>query len=191
MTDPDSAAPRRAAKAYLVGGGIAALASAAYLIRDGGFVGQDIEILEDSSPLGGSLDGAGDAHEGYVIRGGRMFTYEAYTCTFDLLSFIPSLGDPGATVKDEIYRFNIEHVSQARARLVAAGQKLDASDLELSNRDRLDLIEIMAVKESSLGTRRIEEMFEPQFFTTNFWFMWCTTLAFQPWHSAVELKRYL
>ncbi len=191
MRDSDDAAPGRPARAYLAGGGIAALASAAYLIRDGGFGGQDIEILEDAPQLGGSLDGAGDARDGYVIRGGRMFTYEAYTCTFDLLSFIPSLGDPGATVRDEIYRFNVEHVSHARARLVAGGHKLDASDLTLSNRDRLDLIEIMAVPESSLGTKRIAEVFQPSFFKSNFWFMWCTTFAFQPWHSAVELKRYL
>ena len=32
---------------------------------------------------------------------------------------------------------------------------------------------------------------EASFFETNFWFMWCTTFAFQPWHSAVEFKRYL
>ena len=191
MRNTTDSSPQRAAKAYLVGGGIAALASAAYLIRDGGFAGQDIQILEETPLLGGSLDGAGDPEEGYVIRGGRMFTYEAYTCTFDLLSFIPSLSAPGTTVKDEIYRFNEAHVSNSLARLVAAGRKLDASDLGLSNRDRLDLIQIMAVPESALGTRRIGEMFEPPFFKTNFWFMWCTTFAFQPWHSAVELKRYL
>ena len=191
MTIVSNSTPRQMTRAYLVGGGITALASAAYLIRDGGFAGQDIEILEDTPRLGGSLDGTGDAHDGYVIRGGRMFTYEAYTCTFDLLSFIPSLDDPGTTVKDEIYRFNTEHVSHSKARLVSEGRKLDASDLGLSNRDRLDLIEIMAVTERSLGTKRIEELFAPSFFTSNFWFMWCTTFAFQPWHSAVELKRYL
>jgi oleate hydratase len=191
MRNTEPPAPRIGTKAYLVGGGIAALASAAYLIRDGGFAGQDIHILEETALLGGSLDGAGAPQHGYVIRGGRMFTYEAYTCTFDLLSFIPSLDDRGATVKDEIYRFNIEHVSHSLARLVAGGRRLDASDLKLSNRDRLDLIEIMAVTESSLGTKRIEDVFHPSFFTSNFWFMWCTTFAFQPWHSAVELKRYL
>jgi len=187
----ETQASRDATQAYLVGGGIAALASAAYLIRDGGFTGHDIQILEEAPLLGGSLDGTGDPRNGYVIRGGRMFTYEAYTCTFDLLSFIPSLGDPETTVKDEIHRFNDQHVSHSLARLVAAGRKLDASDLGLSNRDRLDLIEIMALPEFSLGIRRIEEMFQPSFFKSNFWFMWCTTFAFQPWHSAVELKRYL
>lgn len=191
MPNTKDSPPRGAAKAYLVGGGIAALASAAYLIRDGGFAGQDIQILEETPRLGGSLDGAGDPEEGYVIRGGRMFTYEAYTCTFDLLSFIPSLSAPGTTVKDEIYQFNEANVSNSQARLIAAGRKLDASDLGLSNRDRLDLVEIMALPESALGTRRIEAMFQPPFFKTNFWFMWCTTFAFQPWHSAIEFKRYL
>jgi oleate hydratase len=38
---------------------------------------------------------------------------------------------------------------------------------------------------------QIDEYFEPEFFTSDFWFMWCTTFAFQPWHSAVEFKRYL
>jgi oleate hydratase len=190
MTDIDTT-PSDRAKAYLVGGGIAALASAAYLIRDGGFAGQDILILEETPRLGGSLDGAGDAADGYVIRGGRMFTYEAYTCTFDLLSFIPSLENPDVSVKDEIYQFNEENVSHALARLVAGGRKLDASDLGLNNRNRLDLIEIMAVPEFALGAKRIEEVFHPSFFKTHFWFMWCTTFAFQPWHSAAELKRYL
>ena len=50
----DNIAPSRQAKAYLVGGGIAALASAAYLIRDGGFAGQDIEVFEDTPRLGGT-----------------------------------------------------------------------------------------------------------------------------------------
>jgi len=177
--------------AYLVGGGIAALAAAAYLIRDGGFAGPDIHILEETSLLGGSLDGTGNPQDGYVIRGGRMFTYEAYTCTFDLLSFIPSLSESGISVKEEIYAFNEKFASNSLTRLVVGGRKLNASNLGLNNRDRLDLIKLMAAPESWLGTKRIEEMFQPLFFQTNFWFMWCTTFAFQPWHSGVELKRYL
>lgn len=31
----------------------------------------------------------------------------------------------------------------------------------------------------------------PESFETVFWSMWSTTFAFQPWHSAVEFKRYL
>ena len=112
-------------------------------------------------------------------------------CMFDLLSFVPSLTDATRSVRDEIYDFNERFISDSHARLVAGGEKLDASNLGLSNKDRLDLTEIMAVSEASLGAKRIAELFQPSFFKTNFWFMWCTTFAFQPWHSAVELKRYL
>lgn len=178
-------------KAYLVGGGIASLASAAYLIRDGGMPGPNIRIFEETGAIGGSLDGEGSPEHNYVIRGGRMFTEEAYTCMFDLLSFIPSLTAPGKSVKDEIYEFNARVKSHSHSRLVRNGQKIDASLIGLSNKDRLDLIAITATSENSLGSKRIEDLFEPAFFTTNFWYMWCTTFAFQPWHSAVELKRYL
>jgi myosin-crossreactive antigen len=97
MANIDRSVQRSETKAYLVGGGIASLASAAYLIRDGGLKGSNICIFEETALLGGSLDGSGSPDHGYVIRGGRMFTYEAYTCTFDLLSFIPSLTDPAKT----------------------------------------------------------------------------------------------
>ncbi|WP_027584753.1 oleate hydratase, partial [Bradyrhizobium sp. Ai1a-2] len=36
----------------------------------------------------------------------------------------------------------------------------------------------------------IQDWFAPHFFRSNFWFIWCTTFAFAPWHSAVEFKRY-
>ena len=58
---------------YLIGGGIASLAAAALLIRDGGIPGKNILILEGLDRPGGSLDGSGSASTGYVIRGGRMF----------------------------------------------------------------------------------------------------------------------
>src|ERR1700750_191996 len=75
---------------YLVGGGIASLAAAAFLIRDGDILGQNITILEESDSLGGSLDGSGSPESGYVVRGGRMLESK-YLCTFDLFSSIPTL----------------------------------------------------------------------------------------------------
>lgn len=180
-----------ARKAWLVGGGIASLATAAYLIREGAVPGDAITVLEESTQIGGSLDAHGDPEQGYVMRGGRMFDEEAYSCTFDLLSFVPSLKDRGKTVMDEFREFNETFRSHSRSRLVANGRKVDVSTHGFTIRDRLDLIELMIRTEESLGTRRIDECFQPTFFETNFWFMWCTTFAFQPWHSAVEFKRYM
>ena len=134
---------------------------------------------------------SGSPEQPYVIRGGRMFTEEAYTCTFDLLSLIPSLSDPEKSVKTEIFEFNDQVKTHSCARLVRNGHPLDASKMGLSGRDRLDMIAVIADSEEALGAKRIEDIFDPAFFQTNFWLLWCTTFAFQPWHSAVELKRYL
>src|SRR5271169_6208420 len=81
---------RRDMKVYLVGGGIASLAAAAFLIRDGHVPGHNITILEELERLGGSLDGAGSPEDGYVVRGGRMLEGK-YRCTYDLFSSIPTL----------------------------------------------------------------------------------------------------
>jgi len=80
-------------KAYFVGGGIASLAGAAFLIRDGLFSGENIHIFEELKVTGGSLDGAGSANSSYVIRGGRMIE-EHYVCTYDLFASIPALTGP-------------------------------------------------------------------------------------------------
>ena len=53
------------------------------------------------------------------------------------------------------------------------------------------LMDIMIKSEDSFGTKTIKDCFPESFFKTNFWFMWTTTFAFEPWHSAIEFKRYL
>jgi oleate hydratase len=179
------------ANAYIVGGGIASLACAAYLIRDGDVPGEKFRVFEETSLLGGSLDAQGSPERGYVMRGGRMLDLEAYTCTYDLLSFIPSLSAPGVTVKDEIFDFNQRIKTCAKCRLLEKGHKLDVTSPGFSWWDRFDLVKILLRSEDALGNRRIKDCFAPAFFQTNFWFMWCTTFAFQPWHSAAEFRRYL
>lgn len=57
---------------YLVGGGIASLAAAVYLIRDGRIPGMNIHVLEEAR-IGGSLDASGSPEQGYSMRGTRMY----------------------------------------------------------------------------------------------------------------------
>jgi oleate hydratase len=181
---------REGTKAYLVGGGIASLSAAAYLIRDGGVPGANIHVFEALDVLGGSLDGAGSPGAGYVIRGGRMFNF-SYVCTYDLLSFIPSLSDPSKTVLDEFHAFNARVKTHSNCRLVAGGRKLDVSSMGFGMKDRLDLAEVAIRSEESLGTKRISDCFAPEFFETNFWMMWASMFGFETWHGAVEFRRYL
>jgi oleate hydratase len=178
-----------AAKFYLVGGGIASMAAAAFLIRDGDVRGQNITILEELDRLGGSLDGAGSAQDGYVLRGGRMLE-QKYLCTFDLFSSIPTL-DESKTVTQEIFDWNETMETSSKARLVSNGRRQTAPEFGLHEAHILTIERLGLEPEGLLGRTCISDHFDQAFFNTNFWFMWCTTFAFQPWHSAVEFKRYL
>ena len=86
-------------KAYLVGGGLATLAAAAYLIRDCRFPANQITVYEGMHILGGSNDGIGTPEQGFVCRGGRMLNEETYENFWELFGSIPSLRQPGRSVK--------------------------------------------------------------------------------------------
>ena len=178
--------------AYLLGGGIGSLAAAAFMIRDGRLPGKNIFILEAKSLLGGSLDAYGNPVEGYSMRGGRMLTTDNYECTWDLYKSIPSLGSPDKTVFDETVEFNKQHKSNSMARLVDSRRaKVPVSSMGFSMQNRRELLELSLADEDKLSASCITDWLSPEFFETEFWYMWATTFAFQPWHSAVEFKRYL
>ena len=177
------------AKYYLIGGGIASLAAAAFLIRDGDVKGHQISILEESASLGGSLDAGGNSRDGYHMRGGRMLESK-YVCTFDLFSSIPVL-DGSRTVTEEIFAWNRTMKTDSKARLFREGTSVEAPEFGLTEGHILTLERLALEPERMLGRSTISDQFEADFFVTDFWYMWCTTFAFQPWHSAVEFKRYL
>ena len=176
------------ARVYLVGGGIASLAAAAFLIRDADIAGSNITILEQCERVGGSLDG-GASPGGYVIRGERILDNK-YVCTYDLFSSIPG-SSGGKTVTQEIFGWNqvIRHCSKSR--LMRGGHRIDAPGFGLTVHHVLTLERLAAEPEEKLGATSISDQFDSSFFETNFWIMWSTTFSFQPWHSAAEFKRYL
>lgn len=175
-----------------LGGGVGSLSGAVYMIRDGNVNPKDITIFEALNVSGGSCDGCGKAKEGFLIRGGRMLNLPTYECLWDLLKFIPSLDDPNTCVYDEIIKFNKENPTEAHARLVDHNQKIiDVTNMGFTMKHRLDLVKLVYCSEESLGDKRIIDLFDADFFHTNFWYMWSTTFAFQTWHSAAELRRYM
>ena len=176
--------------AYVVGGGIAGLATAVLLIRDAKFEPQHIHLFEARTVMGGSLDAAGNPDDGYVVRGGRMFEAH-FGCTFDLLNDIPTLHDPHISVTEDIQSFTQEIVTSSRSRLVAHGERQDGPDYELSLRDKWNLLRLSQLGEEALQGLNIENYFHPRFFQTAFWVMWSTMFAFKPCHSVVEMRRYM
>jgi oleate hydratase len=168
------------------------MAAAAFLIRDGGVNGRNIFIFEAAPLMGGSLDGAGDAQRGYSLRGGRMLTTDNYECTWDLFRTIPSLASAGMSVYEETVAFNERHKAHSMARLVDRRRaKVPVTSMGFSMQNRMELLTLSHADEDALGASSITDHLSPAFFETEFWFMWSTTFAFQPWHSAVAFKRYL
>ena len=176
-------------RVYLVGGGIASLSAAAFLIRDGDVQGSHITILEQLETTGGSLDGSGSPEAGYVLRGGRMFESH-YQCTFDLFASIPTL-DETRTVTEETLAWNQTLKTSSKSRLFRNGVRQTAPAFGLTEGHILTIERLALEPEGLLGETSIDDQFEADFFKTDFWVMWSTTFAFQPWHSAVEFKRYL
>ncbi len=179
---------------YFVGGGLASLAGAVYLLRDCGFSGKNIHILEGMPILGGSNDGGGDSENGFICRGGRMLNEETYENAWELFSSIPSLNRKGKSLCQEILDFDHIHPTCARARLVDKnGNKLHVRDMGFNMKDRITLLKLLLTPEHKLDHLTIEDWFQdtPHFFETNFWYMWQTTFAFQKWSSLFELRRYM
>jgi oleate hydratase len=178
-------------RAYLVGGGIASLAAAAYLIRDGHMDGKNITILEETNILGGAMDGCGNVKDGYIIRGGREME-EHYECTWDLYGKIPSIEEPNRTVLEEFRELNMKDPNESNCRLLHnCGEKADFSSLELNDSHIKQLAKLFLATEEELGTATIEQFFDSSFLETNMWCFWRSMFAFETWHSAVEMKRYM
>ena len=128
-------------KAWIIGSGIAGLAAAFYLIRDGGMKGEDITILDSLSIAGGSLDGSGNAEDGYIVRGGREMNWN-YDNFWDLFQDVPALELPeGYSVLDEYRWINDKDPNWSKARLMhKQGQIRDFATLGLSKSHQWEIV---------------------------------------------------
>ena len=178
--------------AFIVGSGIGGLTAAFFLIRDGHMPGENITILESQKIEGGALDGAGNAEDGYVVRGGREMemTYQNF---WDVFSEIPALELPEPfTVLDEFRIVNDADKNWSKARLLEKqGQIGDFSTMTLSKLQQLELMRLFLARKEDLDDITVEDWFSEGFLKSNFYMLWCTMFAFQKWHSVLEMKLYM
>lgn len=178
--------------AYLVGSGLASLAAACFLVRDGQMKGERIHILEEMSLAGGACDGIKDAQKGFIIRGGREMENH-FECLWDLFHSIPSLETEGASVLDEYYWLNKEdpNYSLMRATVNRGEDAHTDGKFTLSDKASMEIIHLFMTRDEDLYDKTIEDVFTGDFFASNFWLYWRTMFAFEEWHSALEMKLYI
>lgn len=178
--------------AYLVGSGLASLAAACFLVRDGQMKGEHIHVLEELDLPGGACDGICDPQKGFIIRGGREMENH-FECLWDLFRSIPSIENPENSVLDEYYWLNKHDPNYSLQRAtVNRGQDAHTDGkFALSEKASLEIIRLFLTRDEDLYDKKIEDVFTDAFFSSNFWLYWRTMFAFEEWHSALEMKLYI
>ncbi|MDD9138601.1 oleate hydratase [Fructobacillus sp. CRL 2054] len=177
--------------AYIVGGGLAGLSAAVFLIRDGQMAGNRIHILEELKVNGGSLDGTERPDVGYVTRGGREMENH-FECLWDMYRSIPSLEVPGASYLDEYYWLDKDDPNTSNCRMIEKrGNEVPTDGQYTLGKASKELMKLIMIPEEKLGNQTIEDFFSDDFFKSNFWTYWATMFAFEKWHSLAEMRRYM
>ena len=178
--------------AYLIGSGLAALAAACYLVRDGQMAGERIHILEKDPIPGGACDGYQYTDIGYVMRGGREMDNH-FERMRDLFRSIPSIETEGVSVLDEYYWLNKADPNYSLCRATEKQGQDAHTDKKfgLSDKGAMEIMKLFFTPDEELYNKRIDEIFDHEVLDSNFWLYWRTMFAFENWHSALEMKLYL
>lgn len=178
--------------AYIVGSGLAALAAACFLVRDGQMKGSHVHILEKDPIPGGACDGYLYENLGYVMRGGREMDNH-FECMWDLFRSIPSIETEGISVLDEYYWLNKKdpNYSLMRATVNRGEDAHTDKKFGLSDKGAEEIMELFFTPDEELYNKRIDEYFSDEVLKSNFWMYWRTMFAFENWHSALEMKLYI
>lgn len=178
--------------AYLIGSGLASLAAACFLVRDGQMPGEHIHVLEKSAIPGGGLDGDHITNVGYVMRGGREMDNH-FECMWDLFRSIPSIETEGVSVLDEYYWLNKKdpNYSLCRATQNCGEDAHTDKKFGLSDKGSLEIMKLFMTPDEALDNVKMTDIFDDDVFDTNFWMYWRTMFAFKDDQSALEMKRYM
>ena len=182
-------------KAYIVGGGVAGLASAVFLIDDCYLPGENVTIYDQLPIMGGSMDAAKIGDGKYTCRGEREL--EPYMeCFWYLGNKIPSLYTPGRTITEETVDVNKADRVYAHSRILHNQGEVwqGIHDFSMSEKLAGKLMAMMSMPEEQMNGLTIEEYFGDtfeEFKAHPVWQCFHTMLAFKDYHSMIEMKRYM
>lgn len=167
-------------QAWLVGSGIASLATAVHLIHHAKVPANQIHIFDTHQGVGGAMKTYGNAEEGYVLHAvSSPYFHEA--CMENLLAVVPSLQNPRHTlleVAKEYERYG-RPKNNATTRIIRQSKngpiKANTTQFHIGVHHRTNLITFIFEHEKTLDCKKICDVFEDSFFKTDFWTLWSTT----------------
>src|SRR5689334_22063476 len=107
-----------AKRAHILGGGIAGLPAAAFLVGDAHMPGANVTVYEALGVTGGAMESGGAHISGYKPRGHREL-HASHECLWYLCGKAPSIYSPGRTILDETYEVNVREPIHSNFRLMA------------------------------------------------------------------------
>lgn len=180
-------------KAHIIGGGIAGLATAAFLIDDASMPGENITIYEKGKDVGGCCGVV--SNEGAYICPGEREMEPFMECLWYLCSKIPSLDSPSRTVLDETVDANRAMPIHSECRCLQNQGYIweGIHNFSMDEKTTMKLKAFLSEPEEKLENLTIEDYFgkDSPFFDSAMWWCFHPMLAFKPYHSALEAKRYL
>ena len=146
-------------KAHIIGGGIAGLDAAVFLIDDASMPGGNITIYEKRKSVGGCCDAFENAM-GFVCPGERELE-PFMECLWYLCSKIPSLDDPSVSVLDESVRANKDTPIHSECRILRNRGQIyeEIHDYRLSPELLLKMEHFTSMPETELEDLRLEDYF--------------------------------
>ncbi len=178
-------------RAHIIGGGIAGLAAAAFLVDDAHMPGANVTVYDAAGTTGGAMDSAGEAETGYKPRGHREL-HASHECLWYLCGKVPSIHTPGVTVLEETYDVNVHEPIHSNFRLMARqGERHEVSGPLMSVEDGRKMLDLWLTPEEDLDGITLGDWFSPEFFNSVYWLCWSTMFAFWPYHSVMEARRYM
>lgn len=147
--------------AWILGSGIASLASEVHLISDAKVPASQIHILESQSTPGDGITSIGDPLNGYDHRHGCLPSFNDVRME-RLLALVPSASGSGSTVKEDIEKMHddegcqgvpITHISIQGDN---GSKRMEVENLGLGLKDRMKLTMLMLRSEERLTRNRID-----------------------------------
>jgi oleate hydratase len=165
-------------EAWILGSGSASLAAAFYLVQHAKIPAHKVHVLDSHESMEHTLHHKGDVVNGYDQFAGCL-PVPVGAPLAELLASVPSVEGQGETVLDDIQNAqrNRTAVSQDIATRFVVQQKttlknIPTKSLNLSPKQRLQLIWFMLKREEHLGRNQIQDYFSGSFFQSSFWAVW-------------------
>ncbi|EBA5302166.1 oleate hydratase, partial [Salmonella enterica] len=90
-------------------------------------------------------------------------------------------------------RLDLDDPNSSNCRIIHnRGERVpDDGQFTLSKKAQKEIVDLFMTSEDQLIGKKIEDVFGEEFFESNFWIYWCSMFAFEKWHSAIEMRRYI